>query len=52
MKRIDALKGKLKAAETELTIRYRQFNAAKRGLERVLKHINELGKKIEKTNLA
>ena len=31
MKRIDALKGKLKAAKAELTIRYRQFNAAQRG---------------------
>lgn len=51
MKRIHTLKAKRKAAETELTIRYRQYNAAKRGLERVLKHINELEKKIE-THLA
>ena len=52
MKRIDALKDKLTAAKAELTIRYRQYNAARRGLERVLKNIKELGKKIEKTNLA
>ena len=52
MKRIDALKGKLKAAKAELTIRYRQFNAAQRGLMRVLHNINQLEKKIEKTNLA
>ena len=52
MKRIDALKSKLKAAEAERTIRYRQFNAAKRGLARVLKNINELEKKIEAANLA
>ena len=52
MKRIDALKSKLKAAEAELTIRYRQFNAAQRGLVRVLKNINELEKKIETANLA
>jgi len=52
MKRIDTLKAKLKAAESELIIRYRQFNAAQRGLLRVLKNIDELGKKIEKINLA
>ena len=52
MKRIDALKSKLKAAEAELTIRYRQYNAAKRGLARVRHNINELEKKIEKVNLA
>ena len=52
MKRIDTLKAKLKAAESELIIRMRQFNAARRGLERVLKNIKELGKKIEKINLA
>jgi len=52
MKRIDTLKAKLKAAESELIIRYRQFNAAQRGLRRVLKNIDELGKKIEKINLA
>ena len=52
MKRIDALKSKLKAAEAELTIRYRQFNAAQRGLARVLKNIDELEKKIETANLA
>ena len=52
MKRIDALKGKLKAAKAELTIRYRQFNAAQRGLARVLKNIDELEKKIETANLA
>ena len=52
MKRIDALKGKLKAAKAELTIRYRQFNAAQRGLIRVLKNIENLEKKIEKINLA
>ena len=52
MKRIDALKGKLKAAKAERVIRYRQFNAAQRGLSWVLKEINELEKKIEKTNLA
>jgi hypothetical protein len=52
MKRIDTLKAKLKAAESELTIRYRQFNAAQRGLVRVLKNINELEKKIEAANLA
>ena len=52
MKRINALKGKLKAAKAELTIRSRQFNAAQRGLVRVLKNINELEKKIEAANLA
>ena len=52
MKRIDTLTAKLKAAESELIIRYRQFNAAQRGLLRVLKNIDELGKKIEKINLA
>ncbi len=51
MKRIDILKAKRRAAKTELTIRYRQYNAAKRGLGRVLKHITELEKKIE-THLA
>jgi hypothetical protein len=30
----------------------RQFNAARRGQDRVLKNITELGKKIEKINLA
>jgi hypothetical protein len=52
MKKLDALKGKLKVAKAELIIRYRQFNAAQRGLIRVLHNINELEKKIEKTNLA
>jgi hypothetical protein len=52
MKRIDALKAKLKAAEAELTIRYRQFNAASRGLARVMKNIETLEKKIEAANLA
>ena len=52
MKRNDALKEKLKAANAELTIRYRQFNAAQRGLVRVLKNIENLETKIEKTNLA
>lgn len=52
MKRNDALKEKLKAAEAELTIRYRQFNAAQRGLTRVLKTIETLEKKIETTILA
>ena len=52
MKRINALKGKLKAAKAELTIRSRQVNAAQRGLVRVLKNINELEKRIEKNNLA
>jgi len=52
MKKIDALKSKLKAAKSELTIRYRQFNAAQRGLLRVLKNIDELEKKIEAINLA
>ena len=52
MKKIDTLKSKLRAAKAELTIRYRQFNAAERGLARVLHNIHELEKKIEKTNLA
>ena len=52
MKKVDTLKNKLRAAEAELTIRYRQFNAAQRGLVRVLKNINELEKRIEKNNLA
>jgi hypothetical protein len=52
MKKIDTLKSKLRAAKSELTIRYRQFNAAQRGLVRVLKNINELEKKIEAANLA
>jgi hypothetical protein len=52
MKRIDALKAKLKAAKSELTIRYRQYHAAERGLARVLNSINDMEKKIEKTNLA
>ena len=52
MKRIDALKDKLRAAKAELTIRRRQFNAAQRGLLRVLTNIDELEKKIEKINLA
>ena len=52
MKRIDTLKAKLKAAESELIIRYRQFNAASRGLTRVLKTIETLEKKIETANLA
>ena len=46
------MKSKLRAAKSELTIRYRQFNAAQRGLVRVLKNINELEKKIEAANLA
>jgi hypothetical protein len=52
MKKIDTLKSKLRAAKAELTIRYRQFNAAKRGLARVLKNIADLEKKIETINLA
>jgi hypothetical protein len=52
MKRIDALKAKLKAANAELTIRYRQSYAAERGLARVLKNINQLENKIEADNLA
>jgi hypothetical protein len=52
VKKVDTLKSKLRAAEAELIIRYRQFNAAKRGLARVLKNINELEKKIEAANLA
>ena len=52
MKRIDALNDKLRAAKAELTIRYRQFNAAQRWLMLVLHNINQLEKKIEKTNLA
>tara|TARA_R110000822_G_scaffold48718_2_gene128031 strand:- start:36 stop:194 length:159 start_codon:yes stop_codon:yes gene_type:complete len=52
MKKIDTLKAKLKAAEAELTIRYRQFNAAERGLMRVLRNVEELEKKIEAINLA
>ena len=50
MKRIDALKDKLTAAKAERTIRYRQYNAAERGLDRVLNNIKELEKKI--ANLA
>ena len=46
MKRIDALKDKLTAAKAELTIRYRQYNAARRGLDRVLNNIIKLEKKI------
>ena len=52
MKRIDTWKSKLRAAEAELTIRYRQYNAAERGLARVRHNIKELEKKIEKINLA
>ena len=47
MKRIDLWKSKLKAANAELLIRYRQHNIAKRGLERTLKQVAELEKKIE-----
>ena len=46
MKRIDSLKEKLRAAMAELTIRYRQLNAAERGLHRVLNNVKELEKKI------
>ena len=49
--RIDLWKSKLKAADAELIIRYRQYNIAKRGLERTLKRVAELEKKIE-THLA
>jgi hypothetical protein len=52
MKRIDALKGKLRAAKAELTIRCKQFRAAERGLARVVHNINELERKIEAANLA
>ena len=52
MKRIDTLKDKLRAAQAELTIRRRQYNAAERGLVRVLKNIADLEKKIETINLA
>jgi hypothetical protein len=52
MKKIDTLKAKLKAAKAERTIRYRQFNAAERGLMRVLRTVEELEKKIEAINLA
>jgi hypothetical protein len=52
VKRIDALKAKLKMAKAELTIRSRQFNTAERGLLRVRYNINELEKRIEKNNLA
>jgi len=52
VKRIDAMKAKLKAANAELTIRYRQFHAAQRGLARVLHNIIELENKIEADNLA
>lgn len=47
MLRIDLWKSKLKAADAELIIRYRQYNIAKRGLERTLKRVAELEKKIE-----
>ena len=50
MKRIDLYKQKLKIALAELPMRRRQFNAAERHLNNVLKTINELEKKID--NLA
>ena len=52
MKRIDALKAKLKVAKAELIIRSRQYNAAERGLVRVVDNICKLEKKIEAINLA
>jgi hypothetical protein len=52
MNRIDTLKEKLRAARSELKIRQRQFQAACRCLDRVLKNIDNLEKKLATTNLA
>ena len=47
MKRIDLYKQKLRAAIAELPMRRRQFNEAERHLNKVLKLINELEKRID-----
>jgi len=47
VKRIDLYKQKLKAANAELPMRRRQFNAAARHFRKVVKTIFDLEKKIE-----
>lgn len=42
-----SLKERLKAAQHELRIRQREFNAAKRNLDRVLVTIHQLEKRLE-----
>jgi hypothetical protein len=52
MTRHELAKAKLKVALRELVIRERQYNAAKRGLIKVMKTIVKLESQIEKHNLA
>lgn len=52
MTRQELAKAKLKIALRELVIRERQYNAAKRGLIKVMKTIVKLESQIEKYNLA
>lgn len=52
MTRHELAKAKLKVALRELVIRERQYNAAKRGLIKVMKTIAKLEIQIEKHNLA
>jgi hypothetical protein len=52
MTRQELAKAKLKIALRELVIRERQYNAAKRGLIKVMNTIAKLKSQIEKYNLA
>lgn len=47
MTRIELYKQRLKAARAELRMRQKQYNSAVRYLDKVLKTINEMEKKIE-----
>lgn len=48
MTRIELYKQQIKAARVELRMRQKQYNSALRYLNKVLKTINELEKKIDK----
>lgn len=52
MTRQELTKAKLKVALRELVIRERQYNAAKRGLIKVMREIAKLGEQLEKYELA
>lgn len=47
MDRLTHFKAKLKAAQAEETIRVREYNQAQRALDRVIKQVIELQKKVE-----
>ena len=47
MKRIDHLRAKLKAAQSELRHKQRMYNSAERSMARTIKQILELERKID-----